>query len=1107
MADIQQYSVSIKFKTEGSEATEEKVKKLQEQVDKLKGSGKGFDLGSIINVSKLGTVASKVGGVLKTVVTSIFSERTGRAIGNATKSMADYIETVNLFRTSLGAAGDEAMKFVDRAESELGLDPEQLMHSISSFYNLADGLGIANDRAYLMAQNLTQLTGDLSSFANISQKAAEQKLMSGFSGQVKPLREYGIALDQASLQELAYSLGIEQRVKTMTRAQKTELIYYQIMKSTQKMQGDLSRTLLSPANSLRVLQTEFKQLTRAVGSIFIPGMMRIVPVVRAITKALTEAAKSIASFFGFEITDYYADLSDVGTLLDGVADDIGDVGDEAEGTAKKLNKMLMPFDELNNITSGSGSGSGSGAGGVGFGGSLGIDLPTYDMFQGDGLADLIKNGDWITAIQEISGKINQAMSEIPWTEIQRNVKTGAENVAKALNTGITSIDWTLVGSTLGQGLNTVLGGVSTFVATFDFKATGKAIADTISGFFDTVNWDDIGKTLSNGFVGALDLMVSGADNFDSGKVYDAIFKVVTNIDWNTLGTKLFEHIKKGLGYSPVALIVKGWMKIVEGGINWILEKIGGIKITIPNWMKKLVGLPEDAVISFGIGKVDFKVDETIDNIIDTAFDVAGAKGKILATGFGVAIGTNFASGVSDGIYESDLSKITPDTIQDALDQSDKAKSWAKSTIEEYGKGIDSQNNPITRALGTINTLLKGNLDQSNNSGSWGSSTVQEYQKGIENKTDPASKALEKINSLISGNLDESDNSAAWGSSTIQEYQKGIEMQNDPISRALGKVNSLISGNLDESDNSNSWGSSTVEEYVKGIDSQNNPVTRALGTINTLLKGNLDQSNNSSNWGSSTVNEYNKGITNKKGDTKTSVNQITGTVSQLNQSNNSNGWGSSTILQYINGINSQKNPVSNAMATLNKLIGGGLGVNNSYSWGQDMVQGMINGIKSMKQRWEDTGTWIGKMIASYIHFSRPDKGPLRDYEKWMPDMVIGLTNSLLQAMPKLNATMMKVSTDLMKSFTQTGLPEVANPFADGNINSSVVGEIVNKTSASNKDSSMSNMATATYSAISRALSENKANGSQKIIVNVGNKTVYEGYGTYRDEQSKMLGVNT
>lgn len=353
MSEITEYDISINFKHKGAAETKEKVDNVKNSVDKLKTAVKGI----------------AIGGTLKKI---------GETMVGLTSKTADYIETVNLFRASMGSAANEAQNFIDKAEQVLGLDSKNLMDSISSFQNLSEGFGIASDRAYTMSQNLTQLSADLSSFANISFEDAQKKLMSGFSGQVMPLRKYGIALDQATLQETAYSLGLQQRVKDMTRAQKTELIYYQIMTSTQKMQGDLGRSLLSPANAVRVLKNEFTRLARAVGSIFIPILMKIIPVVRAVTELLIEAAQAIAKFFGFDVSDYNSDLSDLGGLLEGVSDDIGDIGDEAEDTTKKLNKMLMPFDELNNITTSTGTGaSGLGAGG----GSLGIDLPTYNMFD------------------------------------------------------------------------------------------------------------------------------------------------------------------------------------------------------------------------------------------------------------------------------------------------------------------------------------------------------------------------------------------------------------------------------------------------------------------------------------------------------------------------------------------------------------------------------------------------------------------------------------------------------------------------------------------------------------------------------------------------------
>lgn len=190
------------------------------------------------------------------------------------------------------------------------------------------------------------------------------------------MRKWGIALDQATLQETAYALGINKRVAEMTRAQKTELAYYQIMHATQYAQGNMARTMLTPANAIRILQTEFKQLGRAIGSVFIPIALKIIPVIRAITQILTELARKLAALFGFKIEDYDFSAS---TVQD-IGASFGDLEDNVNGTTKALKKMLMPFDELNNVNFDTGGGSG-GIGGVG-GGSLGLDTYDYDMFAG-----------------------------------------------------------------------------------------------------------------------------------------------------------------------------------------------------------------------------------------------------------------------------------------------------------------------------------------------------------------------------------------------------------------------------------------------------------------------------------------------------------------------------------------------------------------------------------------------------------------------------------------------------------------------------------------------------------------------------------------------------
>lgn len=297
-----------------------------------------------------------------------------------------YIETLNLFKVSMGDLTDQATEFVNRFSGGLGVDPADVMRYTSMFYNLADGFGVAKDEAYKMSWNLTQLSYDLSSFYNLPIDQAMQKIKSGISGEIEPMRAIGIALDQATLQETAYKLGIEQRVATMTRAQKTELLYYQIMTRTTKAQTDMARTILQPANALRVLRNQFTMLGRAIGNIFIPILTALIPYVQVVTKWLTALAQTIANALGFEID---TNAWDTGTSE--ISAGIENIEDSAAGAAKEIKGMLAPFDELNVIEFG--DNKGSGAGNIGAGGSLGIDLPEYDALKGLNANEKLKEAE------------------------------------------------------------------------------------------------------------------------------------------------------------------------------------------------------------------------------------------------------------------------------------------------------------------------------------------------------------------------------------------------------------------------------------------------------------------------------------------------------------------------------------------------------------------------------------------------------------------------------------------------------------------------------------------------------------------------------------------
>ena len=85
-----------------------------------------------------------------------------------------------------------------------------------------------------------------------------------------------------------------------------------------------------------------------------------------------------------------------------------------------------------------------------------------------------------------------------------------------------------------------------------------------------------------------------------------------------------------------------------------------------------------------------------------------------------------------------------------------------------------------------------------------------------------------------------------------------------------------------------------------------------------------------------------------------------------------------------------------------------------NWGKDMIQGLINGIKSMIGKVGDAVKGVADKIKSFLHFSRPDEGPLREYEQWMPDFINGLSNDLKNASPQLINQVKQLASDMSQA---------------------------------------------------------------------------------------------
>lgn len=399
---------------------------------------------------------------LNVAAVAITFRKIGHFIAQAVTESNKYQEDLNMFTVALGQYAAEAQNYAEKVSDVMGIDPAQWLRNQGVFNTLLTGFGDTAERAQLMSQNLTQLGYDISSFFNISIEDAMQKLQSGISGELEPLRRLGYDLSQARLEQTALNLGIKESVANMTQAEKAELRYYAIMTQVTTAQGDMARTLEAPANQLRILQAQLTQAARAIGNIFIPALNAILPYAIAVVQVIREIANALANLAGFKLTE--VDYSGVNSAAVG-AGSLADNLDDAAGAAKKLKQYTAGFDELNVFAPNTGSGSGAGAGGAG---GFDFDLPTYD-FLGDAVQ---------TRIGEIKKMIEDTLAEITTIVSGFMLAVGAILVVTGVNIPLgvglmaagavglaatVGLNWTAMSSELASTLALITGVVGGFL--------------------------------------------------------------------------------------------------------------------------------------------------------------------------------------------------------------------------------------------------------------------------------------------------------------------------------------------------------------------------------------------------------------------------------------------------------------------------------------------------------------------------------------------------------------------------------------------------------------------------------------------------------------------
>lgn len=321
----------------------------------------------------LGSVVKKVG----LLIGGVFAAKKLVEFGKECLDLgSDLAEVQNVVDVTFTTLSDKVNDFAKAAMNSAGLSETMAKQYVGTFGAMAKSFGFTEQQAYDMSTQLTQLTGDVASFYNISQDLAYTKLKSVFTGETETLKELGIVMTQNALDSYALANGYGKTTSAMTEQEKVALRLKFVTEQLSAASGDFARTSGSWANQVRVMQLQIQSLKATVGQ----GLINIfTPVIKVINTLLAKLAtvanafksftelitgnkssgQTVASGAGLTGTDLATTEDAYNTAADGVSNladstqDVTDSTNKSTSALKKQNKALKKniasFDELNVI--------------------------------------------------------------------------------------------------------------------------------------------------------------------------------------------------------------------------------------------------------------------------------------------------------------------------------------------------------------------------------------------------------------------------------------------------------------------------------------------------------------------------------------------------------------------------------------------------------------------------------------------------------------------------------------------------------------------------------------------------------------------------------------
>ena len=721
---------------------------------------------------------------------------------------SDLSEVQNVVDVTFTTMSGKVNEFAKNAMTSAGLSETMAKQYVGTFGAMSKSFGFSEAQAYDMSTALTQLTGDVASFYNISQDLAYIKLKSVFTGETETLKDLGVVMTQSALDQYALANGYGKTTSAMTEQEKVALRLAFVQDQLSAASGDFVRTSDSWANQVRVMQLQLQSLKATVGqgliNIFTP-VLKVINILLGKLATLANAFKSFTELItgkkssgqtsgsgaGLAGTDAIADTSD---QYGQAADNAGKLADANKDNAKatkKANKetknYLSSLDEVHKVTS-TGSNSSSTPSSSGGSGKTGSGLPSAA-----GNVDYGSLAEGETALDKISDsakKLADLLKKL-WKPFQDAWKKEGKNTINAANIALSGI--AKIAKSVGKSLVEVwTNGTGTTMLTTMLRIAQNVlitIGNIASGFADAWNKNNVGTQIIQNMADALVVVMQFVE-----KIAEDTATWAANLDFYPLLesisnlTSAFAPILESIGnvlewiYNNIVLPMLKWL--IETGIPTVVNLVSDLAQFFADHQSIIEAFGAALIGAFAAVKIAGLASRIAGSITTVASFIKGLIALMTGSGgiiggikaIATAIGTGgvFAIAVGAAIAIGVLLYKNWDKIREVAGA---VWSWIKDKTITFVDGIKSKLSDLAEKIVSIWNGIKTSAKEK-----WGAiwSTIKEVVKKIvDGIVDKFKGARDKVIDTFEGIKNK-----------VKEiFNKVIGIVNG----AIGTVNGAISG--------------------------------------------------------------------------------------------------------------------------------------------------------------------------------------------------------------------------------------------------------------------------------------------------------------------------